>query len=83
MTINEKIDNIDLSIFDYEINNVSNNVISVFTEIIETGLINKNSNEDMKSFNEYMNICLSAMQKKDYLLLADCLEYNIKPMIGG
>lgn len=83
MTVLEKIDNIQKAIFDYEIANIANNTVSVFTDIIDTGQINTNSNQALKQLNELMSACLEALQNKDYLLLADQLEYQLKPIIGG
>jgi len=82
MKILQKIDNIETAIFDYEIKNVMNNVVSVFTEIIETNTINANEPGRISKLNSLMSDCLAAMNDKDYLLLADYLEYLLKPMIG-
>ena len=83
MTIIEKIDNIEAAIFDYEIANVPNNVVSVFSELIETGVFDKNNAGYLNQLNFLMSACLNAMQNKDYLFLADQLEYKLKPLIGG
>ena len=83
MTILEKIDNIETAIFDYEITNVMNNTVSVFSEIIDGGAIDINSQNMLNRLNILMGECLSAMQNKDYLLLADQLEYKLKPLLGA
>ena len=82
MTLLQKIDNIEAAIFDYEIKNVMNNIVSVFTEIIETGSVNANEPDMINKLNTLMSDCLAAMNDKDYLLLADYLEYFLKPMMG-
>ena len=83
MTLLQKIENIETAIFDYEIKNVMNNIVSVFTEIIETNAINVNEPDMINNLNKLMSDCIAAMNDKDYLLLADYLEFFLKPMIGG
>ena len=83
MDIMEKLTNVQASIFDYEIKNVSNNLVNIFSEIIDNKLIDQNNQGKMNLLNNLMNHCLVAMQKKDYLLLADILEYELKPLVGG
>lgn len=81
MTIIEKIDNIESAIFDYEIANIANNVVSVFTEVIDTGSFETKGKQALTQLNAVLGACLLAMQNKDYLQLADQLEYKLKPMI--
>jgi len=83
MTLPQRIDNIETAIFDYEVANVANNIANVFYEIVDGRIIDVDNPEVMGRFNLVMGACLSAMQKKDYLLLADQLEYELKPMIRG
>ena len=83
MDIMEKLSNVQASIFDYEIKNVSSNLVNVFSEIIDNKLIDQNNPAKMNFLNSLMNHCLVAMQKKDYLLIADLLEYELKPLVGG
>ena len=79
----EKLSNIQASIFDYEIKNVSTNLVNIFSEIIDNKLIDQNSQGKMNHLNNLMNHCLVAIQKKDYLLIADLLEFELKPLVGG
>jgi len=81
MTILLKIDNIQKAVFDCEFMNVANNIVSIFSEIVDTGGINLNNPEKLNRFNALMGECLLAMQNKDYLLLADQLEYQLKPLL--
>ena len=81
MTIIQKIDNIMSAIFDYEITNVANNIVSVFSEIIDSNAINTKDTAALNQLNVLMGDCLNSMQKKDYLLLADQLEYELKPIL--
>ena len=83
ITVLQKIDNIEAAVFDYETANVMNNIVSVFTELLETDAIEVKNPVALNQLNMLMGECLSAMQNKDYLLLADLLEYKLKPMIGG
>ena len=81
MTILEKIDNVIFAIFDFETMNVANNIINIFSEIIDTNLIDTKVPFLLNQINSLMANCLNAMQNKDYLLLADYLEYQLKPML--
>ena len=83
MTVLEKIDNLEAAIFDYQIANIPNNTVNIFTEVIETGAIDTNNANLLIRLNVLMGACITAMQKKDYLLLADQLEFQLKPLIGG
>jgi len=77
----EKIDNVVLAIFDFETMNVANNIISIFSDIIDTNLVDTKDPHLLKQINSLMANCLNAMQNKDYLLLADYLEYQLKPIL--
>ena len=83
MDIVEKLTNIQASIFDYETEDVSANLVNIFSEIVNDKLIDQNNPDKMSFLNNLMNHCLAAMQKKDYLLIADLLEYELKPLVGG
>jgi len=81
MTINEKIERIESSVFDYDIANVTNEVVGLFSDIIETRSIDTGNQGVVLNLNAIMGKCLAALQNKDYLLLADILEYELKPML--
>ena len=83
MSIITKIDSIEEAIFNYEIADTANDLVGVFTEIVETGVIGAGDSSALSRFNALMGKCLAAMQNRDYLLLADLMEYQLKPMIGG
>jgi hypothetical protein len=78
-----KIENVQASIFDYELANVSNNVVNIFTQIVESGVVSPSDAPELSRLNQLMSACLSAMQASDYLLLADLLEFELKPLIGA
>ena len=81
MTITEKIENVQKAVFDYETATVANNTVSVFSEIIEANRIDTRNANTVKRLNDLMGACLGALQNRDYLLLADLLEYELKPMV--
>ena len=83
MNLTEKMENVQTSIFDYEIKDLSNNIVNIFTEIIENKLISSSDVEKLNYLNALMNHCLRSMQNADYLRLADLIEYELKPMVGG
>ena len=83
MEIIEKVSSVQIDIFNYKIQNVPNDIVSIFTEIIEGGIISPDNVSLMNQLNLLMNHCLMAMQQKDYLRLADLLEYELKPLVGG
>jgi len=83
MNLTEKMENVQSSIFDYEIKDLSNNIVNIFTEVIESKLISSSDVEKLNYLNALMNHCLNSMQNADYLRLADLLEYELKPLVGG
>jgi hypothetical protein len=83
MDIFEKIDNIQASVFDYEVATVPNNVANVFSETLAGGYVDAANAERVGALNRVMAACLDALGRKDYLLLADLLEYELKPFLGA
>ena len=83
MTLIQKIDDIETAIFDYETKNVMIDIAGLFSEIIDSGAVETNNPSMLNQLNKLMVDCLSSMQNKDYLLLADQLEFVLKPMIEG
>ena len=82
MELVEKISNIQTSIFGYEIKSVSDAVVNIFSEVLDSKYINPSNPQALSALNHLMKQCLLAMQNADYLLLADLMEYELKPMIG-
>ncbi|MDR1439234.1 MAG: hypothetical protein LBJ10_04255 [Clostridiales bacterium] len=76
------IGNVQASIFDYEVAHVSNNIVSIFSQIVSGGAVDTANPQALAKLNQLMGECLAAMQSSDYLLLADLLEYRLKPLIG-
>ena len=83
MTVLEIIDNIENNIFDYQIENIMNDIANLFSNIIENNIVDLSNSISLNQLNLLMSKCLSAMNNEDYLLVADQLEYNLKPMLGG
>ena len=83
MTLVQKIDDIETAIFDYETKNVMIDIAGLFSEIIDSGAVETNNPNILNQLNKLMADCLAAMQNKDYLLLADQLEFVLKPIIEG
>ena len=83
MEIIEKVSFVQTNIFNFEIQNVPNDIVSIFTAIIERKIIPSDNAALMNQLNQLMQQCLGAMQTSDYLLLADLLEYELKPLVGG
>ena len=79
----DKLNSIERDIFEYSINNISNNVVNIFSYIIEKNIISGSDTARLASLNMVMSDCLNAMQSCDYLLLADTLKYRLKPVLGG
>ena len=82
MDIIEKIGNIQSSVFGYEVGALPNNVASVFSEALADRMVDASDAGRVIAFNRIMAACLGALGDKDYLLLADLLEYELKPFLG-
>ena len=82
MDLFERIDNIQASVFDYEVGTVPNNVASVFSDVLAGGRVDASDAPRVVALNRVMAACLEALGRKDYLLLADLLEYELKPFLG-
>lgn len=74
----ELIDIIQENIFKYNINNISKNISLLVENIVS--YINVFEVEETK-LNEILNWVNISLVNKDYLLLADILEYEFKPLI--
>jgi hypothetical protein len=83
MSILSRIDAIETDIFKYEVSRTADELVSIFSDVLDTGAVSASDTVALVKFNSFMGECLGAMQSKDYLLLADLLEYRLKPMMGG
>lgn len=75
----EIIEKISESIFRYDINSV-NNDITVLTEKV-LSIMPKLNKDELIKMNKILNYITTAMGNHDYLLMADFLDYELKPFI--
>ncbi|MEN6325463.1 MAG: hypothetical protein ABFD18_04530 [Syntrophomonas sp.] len=52
------------------------------TEILEKNRLDLNNSDILRSFNDIMQNSMQAFMNKDYLLLADLLEYRLIPLLN-
>ena len=75
----KNIENIEKNIFDYNINNIMENMISQIDLIYN--LVNNHSVKNINILNNVLKYITIALENKDHLLLADLLEYELKPIL--
>jgi hypothetical protein len=73
--------NIQDSIFGYKVRELPAQVTGLFETIVALGLHSKLAATELRRFNQLFEGCLQALQNKDYLNLADMLQYEILPML--
>jgi len=79
MSILQGLENIQEYIFEYDINKVKSSIQGLIEKLMS--LFKEADKDEVKILNEvfsYMNIALA---NKDYLLLADLIEYELAPFI--
>ena len=79
----DKLSHVEKDIFEYSTGNINNDVVNMFSFVIENGLIGSSDTQGLASLNQIMSECLTAMQNSDYLLLADLLRYRLMTVLGG
>lgn len=72
------IDVIQENIFRYNINNISKSISLLVDYLVP--YINVFINEENK-LNEILNLINTSLLNRDYLLLADILEYEFRPLV--
>jgi hypothetical protein len=75
--LQEKIRQLEKDIFDYKIEAVPAHLSELMTTIIEIPAFNLSDVNRVQRFNRIMQVSLEALQKQDYLLLADIMEYEL------
>ena len=75
--LEEKIRQLEKDIFDYKIEAVPAQLTDLVTTIIETPAFDLNDVNQVQRFNRIMQVSLESLQKQDYLLLADIMEYEL------
>ena len=80
--LEEKIRQLEKDIFDYKIEAVPVQFSDLVTTIIEIPAFDLNDVNRVQKFNRIIQAGLEALQKQDYLLLADIMEYELKKFLG-
>jgi hypothetical protein len=76
--LHEKIRQLQNDIFTYKIETVPVQLSELMNGVIEQGLLDLNDASQVQRFNRIMQAGLEAVQNRDYLLLADIMEYELK-----
>jgi hypothetical protein len=79
----EKLLSIEKDIYEFSVGSVPSDVVALFSGIVEGNLIDGSDSQRLMSLNQIMGECLAAMQKSSYILLADLLRYELKPILEG
>ena len=79
--LQEKIGQLEKDIFDYKTEAVPAQLSDLVTTIIELPAFNLNDVNRVQRFNQIIRAGLEALQKQDYLLLADIMEYELKKFL--
>jgi hypothetical protein len=74
-------ENIQDSIFTYKVGELPAQVTSLFENIVSSGTLSLLAADDIQRFNQFFRVCLESLQNRDYLHLADVLQYEIIPML--
>ncbi len=75
------IDDMQNDIFTYCLGDFSSKMLSLIEVLTAGAKIQTGFNR--KGLNEVLNKMLASYEKKDYLLLADLLEFELKPLLSG
>ncbi|WP_061212761.1 hypothetical protein [Syntrophomonas wolfei] len=76
--LQQKIKQLQRDIFDYNIGTVPAQLSNLMTTIIETSAFDLSDIDKVQRFNHIMQACLEALQKQDYLLLADITQFELE-----
>ncbi len=82
MDIHVMIDEVEKSIFEYNVDAVPKQISNIMAEILKTEMFDLGDKGKIMNFNLLMDTSLQAMQNKDYLLLADIMEFKLKSFLG-
>jgi hypothetical protein len=69
------------NIFAYKVRELPAQVTGLFENIVSGGALSRLAADDIQRFNQLFRACLESLQNKDYLHLADLLQYEIIPML--
>jgi hypothetical protein len=76
--LQEKIRQLQNDIFTYKIEAVPVQLSELMAGVIEAGVVDLSDASQVQRFNRIMQAGLEAVQNRDYLLLADIMEYELK-----
>ena len=82
MRFNELINQIETNIFTHDVDLVAVQINDLMMDIMEKEIVSQNDVSKIQGFNRILQSSLQAVQNKDYLLLADILEFRLKPFLG-
>jgi len=80
LNLDEMLNRLNNSIFSFEVQEIPVYLTDFFGAVIEMQAIDINNINHLQTYNTIMKNCLEAMQNRDYLLLSDILEYELKPL---
>jgi superfamily I DNA/RNA helicase len=73
---------IQQAIFDYNIDKLPAQITAFLETVVKNSNFSALQAREIQRFNAILQNCLLALQSKDYLELADLLEYEIGPMLA-
>jgi hypothetical protein len=82
MSIELKIEDIQRKIFAYDIEQIPALLTDLMSNIIEGQLFDLSDVRKVQIFNRIMQASMEAIQHRDYLLLADLIEFEMSKLLG-
>ncbi len=82
MEFNNLINQIETNIFTHDVDLVAVQINDLMMDIMEKEIVSQNDVSIIQGFNRILQGSMQAVQNKDYLLLADILEFRLKPFLG-
>lgn len=76
------IEEIQRKVFTYDIEQIPALLIDLMSSIIEGQLFDLGDVSKVQVFNRIMQVSMEAIQHRDYLLLADLIEFEISKLLG-
>jgi hypothetical protein len=75
------IDDIQGSVFDYQLKRLSELIIQLVEKLMV--LASSLPTDKQVAMNKVLTAILNSYENKDYLLMADLLEYELKPLLAA
>jgi hypothetical protein len=70
------------NIFDFRVGAMPAQVTSFFETVIADGILSRLEPVEFQRFQQLLKACLQALLHKDYLYLADLLQYEVLPLLA-